>query len=244
MAHSPSVFTLGGVEVTALCDAVGPMGDALRKPLPEMFPGGVFDEDEEWILHFHCHLIRAGSRTILVDAGIGGPDSPAASWAPVPGRLLDELAAVGVAATDVDTVVITHLHSDHVSGAVADSVPTFPNAAHVIQRAELDGASPAIRAFLAPIKDWLQVLSGSAELLPGVSVVHTPGHTPGHQTVEIGSLVLSGDVLHHPAQLADPTIRYLYDADPVLAAQTRAAVLTRAQTLAPAHLPEPFISLS
>jgi glyoxylase-like metal-dependent hydrolase (beta-lactamase superfamily II) len=244
MAHSPSVFDIGGAEVIALCDAIGPMGDAIRKPLPEMFPGGAFDVDEEWILHFHCHLIRAAGRTILVDVGVGSTESPAASWAPVPGRLLGELAAVGVAATDVDTVVITHLHSDHVSGAVADGVPTFPNAAHVIQRAELDAASATVRSFLAPINDWLQIVSGSAELLPGVAVVHTPGHTPGHQTVEIGSLVISGDVLHHPVQLADPTIRYLYDDDPALAAHTRAAVLTRAQTLAPAHLPDPFIPLS
>ncbi|MBO3745874.1 MBL fold metallo-hydrolase [Streptosporangiaceae bacterium NEAU-GS5] len=219
------------------------MGDAIRKPMPEMFPGGPFGDDDEWVLHFHCHLIRAAGRTILVDVGLGGPGSPAASWAPAPGRLLAELESVGVAPTDVDTVVITHLHSDHVSGAVADGVPTFPNAAHIVQRAEVDGASNAIRAFLDPIKDWLQIVTGSTQLAPGVSVVHTPGHTPGHQTVEIGSLVISGDVLHHPAQLVDPMIGYLYDHDPVQAAQTRAAVLTRAQTLAPAHLPDPFIPL-
>ncbi|MFD2356581.1 MBL fold metallo-hydrolase [Nonomuraea ferruginea] len=106
--------------MTPLCDAVGPMGEAIRRPLAETFPGADLPE-EPWILHFHCYLLRdRADRLTLVDTGIGGTDSPASSWAPVPGSLAGELAAAGVAPADVGTVILTHLHSDHASGAVAD----------------------------------------------------------------------------------------------------------------------------
>ncbi|MFD0890087.1 Zn-dependent hydrolase, partial [Streptosporangium algeriense] len=80
MPHQP--MTVAGVEVFPLCDAVGPMGEAIRRPLPELFPGGGLGEAEEWVLHFHCYLLRdAAGRTVLVDTGIGPEDSPAAVWA-------------------------------------------------------------------------------------------------------------------------------------------------------------------
>nr|WP_258545220.1 MBL fold metallo-hydrolase [Micromonospora provocatoris] len=79
--------------------------------------------------------MRAGDGPVtLVDAGIGPADSMAASWAPVPGRLPAELAAAGIDPADVRTVVLTHLHTDHVGWAG----PLFPNADHLIQRAEVD----------------------------------------------------------------------------------------------------------
>ncbi|MGW5155301.1 MBL fold metallo-hydrolase, partial [Nonomuraea wenchangensis] len=77
MPHQP--ITVSGVEVTPLCDAVGPMGAAIRRPLPEMFPGSGLP-DEPWVLHFHCYLLRSATgRLTLVDTGIGGTGSPAAS---------------------------------------------------------------------------------------------------------------------------------------------------------------------
>src|SRR6266545_3321472 len=107
---------VAGIEVIPLCDAVGPMGPSIRRPLQEIFPNaGPADwaglNTAEWILHFHCYLLRDHSgRTVLVDTGIGGVDSPAASWAPVPGMLAAELAAVGVSPNDIDVVILTHLH--------------------------------------------------------------------------------------------------------------------------------------
>ncbi len=231
-----------GVEVVPLCDGVGPMGEAIRRPLPELFPGGEFAEDEEWVLHFHCHLLRAPGGTVLVDTGIGGVESPASAWAPVPGKLIGELATAGLGPDDVDIVVLTHLHSDHASGAVQNGEPAFPNARYVIQQAELDwqGSGLVRDRVIRPLGDQLQMVHGKVELLPGVKVALAPGHTPGHQVVEVGDLIISGDVLLHAVQLADPSIGYLWDEDRELATKTRHAVLDRAGTLATGHLPEPF----
>ncbi|MEV0228576.1 MBL fold metallo-hydrolase [Nonomuraea sp. NPDC050786] len=246
MAHRP--ITVSGVEVTPLCDAVGPMGAALRRPLGEMFLGSGL-QDEPWILHFHCYLIRdAAGRLTLVDTGIGGEDSPAASWAPVPGTLPGELAAVGVTPAEIGTVVLTHLHSDHSSGVVTGGRPAFENARYVVQQAELDAARGAVLdTLLPPIKDQLHAVEGDAEVSPGVHVHLAPGHTPGHQIARVGEVAMVGDLLHHPVQLDDPAIRYVYDDDPETSARTRAEVLEALKAegaiLAPAHFGEPFLRL-
>ncbi|GAA3443475.1 MBL fold metallo-hydrolase [Planomonospora venezuelensis] len=247
MPYQP--MTVAGVEVFPLRDAVGPMGESIRRPLPEMFPGGCH-HDGDWVLHFRCYLLRdAAGRTVLVDTGIGPEDSPAASWAPVPGTLAAELARVGTAPGDVEAVVITHLHSDHAGGAVADGAPAFPNAEYVLQRAEIDAASGAVLdRIVRPLGERVRVVDGDAQMFSGIGVVHAPGHTPGHQIVRVGELALTGDLLLHPSQLADPKVPYLYDDDPELATRTRIEVLDRVRAegglIGTAHFPEPFTRLS
>ncbi|WP_326646513.1 MBL fold metallo-hydrolase [Streptosporangium sp. NBC_01755] len=244
MLHQP--ITVAGVEVFPLCDGVGPMGDSIRRPIREMFPGGRHGETDEWILHFHCYLLRdAAGRTVLVDTGIGPGDSPASSWAPVPGALGAELARVGTAPEEVDAVVITHLHSDHASGAVIAGAPVFPNARYVLQRAEIDAVAEAVLDHVVrPLGERVQRVDGGAEVLPGIRVLLAPGHTPGHQVVQVGDLVLTGDVVLHPVQLENPRVTYLYDDDPELAAATRVELLDRVRAergmIGTAHFAEPF----
>ncbi|MEV4178224.1 MBL fold metallo-hydrolase [Nonomuraea sp. NPDC049709] len=241
-------MTVSGVEVTPLCDAVGPMGASIRRPPAEMFAGSGL-QDEPWVLHFHCYLLRDGAgRLTLVDTGIGAADSPASSWAPVPGTLAGELAAAGVAPAEIGTVILTHLHSDHASGAVADGRPVFENARYVLQQAELDAArGPMLHEVVSKIRAQLHVVEGDAEVAPGVHVHSAPGHTPGHQIVRVGELAMTGDLVLHPVQLDDPAIRYVYDDDQEAAARTRAEVLAalRAERaiLATAHFSEPFLRL-
>lgn len=236
MPHKSRI--VADVEITPLCDAIGPMGPSLRLPFLETFPGAEVDEGE-WILHFHCFLLRdRRGHVTLVDTGIG----PTSTWAPAPGALLSELAATGLAPADVDTLVLTHLHSDHFGGTIADGLPVFANARHVVQRAEIE-ATPV----LDPVRELLDVVDGDAEVAPGVVVRLTPGHTPGHQAVEVGGFTMIGDVLHHPVQLADPTIRYVYDGDADLAAKTRLDLVGRLRAegrlLGTSHFPEPFVEL-
>ncbi len=224
------------------------MGPALSRPSAEMFAGSGLP-DEPWVLHFHCYLVRdAADRLTLVDTGVGAADSPASSWAPVPGTLAAELAAVGVAPAEIGTVVLTHLHSDHVSGAVAGGRPLFENAQHVVQRAELDAVGgPVLDEVVSVIKGQLHVVEGDAEAAPGVRVHLAPGHTPGHQIVRVGEVALTGDLVHHPVQVDDPSIRYLYDDDPETAARSRAEVLAALKAeraiLATSHFSEPFVRL-
>jgi glyoxylase-like metal-dependent hydrolase (beta-lactamase superfamily II) len=183
-----------------------------------------------------------------VDTGIGAADSPASSWAPVPGSLHTELAAVGLSPADVDVVVLTHLHSDHAGGAVAEGRPRFENARYVLQQAEMDAIrGEMLDRVVVPIKEQLQLVEGRAEVSPGVHVHLAAGHTPGHQIVRVGELAITGDLVLHPAQLADPSVRYVYDDDQELAAATRAEVLAalRAERaiLSTAHFSDPFLPL-
>lgn len=259
-----------GVEIVPLLDAVGPMGGGLRRPPEELFPGAgpglwdriraeeprAFGPEGEWVLHFHCFLLRVpDGPTILVDAGLGPLGSPAATWAPVPGELPSALEAAGVAPAEVGAVVITHLHSDHAAGALWDGKPLFPNARHLVQSDELAWLEherpPLLTDVIAPIRaaGLLDAPDGEVRLAPAVRVVPTPGHTPGHQSVIVGDdeVVIAGDVLHHPIQLADPSIRYAHDEDSDAALATRIALLDRLRKrggkLALPHLPSPFVSI-
>jgi glyoxylase-like metal-dependent hydrolase (beta-lactamase superfamily II) len=166
------------------------------------------------------------------------------------------LSTAGVDPADIDAVVLTHLHSDHVGWAVVDALPYFPNARYVIQQSEIfSGLDPKTRqVVLEPLQraHRLEVIDGATRLASGVTVIHTPGHTPGHQSVLIRSqdieLVLAGDVLVHPLQLVNPSLEYSHESDPAAARETRQRLLTHAArhgtAIGTAHLTPPFVDLS
>ncbi|MDG4806139.1 MBL fold metallo-hydrolase [Micromonospora sp. WMMD1120] len=265
----PLSRTLGSITVTALSDGEG----VFFQPRDEAFPlataadwqeadrrdPGSVTDDGQWWLSFRSFAIRVDDGPVtLVDAGIGPADAPAASWAPVPGRLPAELAAAGIDPADVDTVVLTHLHSDHIGWAVTGTPgrPYFPNASYLVQRADLDAAGALNPGFpaglIAPLRaaGQLRVLDGATTLTPAVRLLPTPGHTPGHQSVLVTAadqrLLLTGDLLVHAVQLVDPTLAYAHEEDPETARISRLTALKSLNPtlLATPHLATPFTPLA
>ncbi|WP_419998788.1 MBL fold metallo-hydrolase [Streptomyces boninensis] len=261
-------ISVGTYDVLALLDATG----TFFRPREEAFPGATpatwararrldpdaFGADGAWVLDFRCFVIRRpGGRLALVDAGVGPANSPAAEWCPVPGRLPQALAEAGLDPADVDTVVLTHLHEDHYGWTRDESgAPVFPNARHLVQQRELDTLPPDSddRAYIEPLRTagLLVPVDGDVRLWHwggNVTLVPTPGHTPGHQSVIVSGrheeVVLTGDTLVNAVQLADPAIPYMYEADKAAARASRTELLAHARErrawLATPHLRRPFV---
>jgi len=118
--------TVGSIEITAIVDADLEL-DPITDGFPDIPPDALVADDDDaasvrtpggdWRLRVRTWLIRRPASLLLVDTGIGGPTSPTQAWVPRPGDLLGELAALGVAPGDIPTVVITHVHDDHIGGS-------------------------------------------------------------------------------------------------------------------------------
>jgi glyoxylase-like metal-dependent hydrolase (beta-lactamase superfamily II) len=193
-------------------------------------------------------LARTAGQLVLVDAGLG---ATAATMQAPAGRLLGALAALGLDPGEIDDVIVTHAHGDHVGGLVAGDEPTFPRARHHLARAEWDfwmeqDPGPRLPADLAPLlvdvarsalsvlerADVIEFAEGGVEVAPGVGVLPAPGHTPGHLVVELDNggdpLLYLADAVVHELQFEHPTWTSALDVDAGLTVQTRARLLARA----------------
>jgi glyoxylase-like metal-dependent hydrolase (beta-lactamase superfamily II) len=234
---------VGGIEITPLSDGelrIPPEG-LLNKPAPD-WPAGFLGDDGLMGVNFGGFLVRTPEHVVVVDTGIGGGALPELPIGTFPERL----AATGVTPDQVDAVIFTHLHFDHVGWATDGTKPLFTAAqhhAHAVDWAyyygpdpheetgpgrENFGAIPA-PARLAPLADSILLHDGErTEIVPGVTLRLAPGHTSGHCIVELTSnehrAVLLADVAHNPAQLLSDDWTSLTDVDPALAQRTRAAL--------------------
>jgi glyoxylase-like metal-dependent hydrolase (beta-lactamase superfamily II) len=230
----------------------GAMFGVVPKPLWERrIPA---DERNRIQLGMRCVLVRHPAGLVLIDTGAGNKESAkfndiyGIDNAGAGGRtsLEDGLRSAGVAPEDVHLVIDTHLHFDHAggntyvdeSGSVAAS---FPNAEYVVQRQEYEFAQRANERTAASYfpRNWMPIVEsgrfrlaeGEEEILPGMTLLPTPGHTPGHQSV----LITSGDErAFFPADLI-PTAAHLplpwimgYDVEPLVTLETKRRVLARA----------------
>jgi glyoxylase-like metal-dependent hydrolase (beta-lactamase superfamily II) len=234
--------TIGDVEVLPLQDAAMLMNPHVFMPqhagewLAET--PDLADERGLMPMSVTCFLVRSAGKTILVDTGLGPRRRPG-----FPRAHLDEaLREAGVAPGDVDIVVNTHLHIDHVGWNTVDTedgrrVPFFPRARWIVQRVEwehwvrpqfLEAEGNAhLRECVVPLGEQgrVDLVTPDAPLDEHLTFVPSPGHTPGHVAVGIASqgerAIIIGDASHHPIQLTHPDWSPSFDTDPLLAARTR-----------------------
>lgn len=258
---------LGQFEVTALYDGAIELDVALLKNakaadlqrlLSRMFVG-----NPKMQTAVNAYLINTGSHLVLVDTGA------AKLFGPSLGNVLQNMKAAGYEPAQVDTVVITHLHGDHMGGLNdASGQPLFPKAKILVSQADNDfwlsqkvaDAAPAkAQPFFKMARDtaapylasgqWATFTDGSA-LVPGIQAVKANGHTPGHTAYAVESdgqkLLIWGDVVHaHAVQFARPGVSIEFDIDQKQAIATRRSIMkamaASKSLVAGMHLPFPGI---
>jgi len=207
-------------------------------------------------------LIRTASDLILVDVGSGARFMPSA------GKLVENLEAAGIGKDTITKVVLTHAHPDHIWGVVDDfDELQFPNASYFIAAAEWNfwmgesafrgvsaerqGFVPGARRSLTRIKDKLTMIKAGDDIVSGIRVLDTAGHSPGHIALELAGengLLVVGDALTHSViSFAQPDWRSAGDQDHAAAAATRHRLLDRIATdkirLVGFHLPFPGLGI-
>jgi glyoxylase-like metal-dependent hydrolase (beta-lactamase superfamily II) len=247
-------WQIGDVRISRIVESEGPtppsflFADATPEKLLQhaWLKPHFLTDDGKLISSIHAFVLESQGRVIVVDTCVGN-DKPreVKNWNMRKGRFLEDMAEAGFPRERVTTVLCTHLHVDHVGWNTmlegGKWVPTFPNARYLFGRKEWDywkneaegpdrevrndSVRPVLEAGLADL------VESDHQLTSDVCLEPTPGHTPGHVSVRISSkgaeAVITGDLMHHPVQCADPRICSRFDYDPAAAQTTRAEFLKR-----------------
>jgi glyoxylase-like metal-dependent hydrolase (beta-lactamase superfamily II) len=238
--------------------------EVLAENRPWMREAGAIDDSDTLILCFQSYVVRTPHHTILIDSCIGNdkPRPARPKWhMKTDGTYLDGLKAAGVSVDEIDYVMCTHLHTDHVGWNTRLEngrwVPTFPKARYVFAESEFDYWNAQNKTAEVPpfIDSVLPVVEAKKADIVGhdfsigdhVRILPTPGHTPGHVAFTFGrskdDAVFCGDLIHTPLQAHYPELSPKFDVDPAQAAVTRRNFLERycdTDTLCcTAHFPSP-----
>jgi len=243
-------FAIGNIRLTKVVDSLEATSprflyiDKQRSdfdPHLEWLQPHFLDTEKNILLSIHTFLVRTTHHTILIDTCIGNDkDAPAfPQWTGRKGSYLQDLTAVGCAPEAVDYVFCTHMHIDHTgwNTRLQDGrwVPTFPNATYLFNKREWEHWQDAqdamdqavVRQNLLPIIEAGRVawVDNAWGLDDEVTLVPTPGHTPGHCSVQLRSngqtAMITGDMMVHPVQIAEPQWSQRADTDKALAIATR-----------------------
>ncbi|GHU54116.1 MBL fold metallo-hydrolase [Bacteroidia bacterium] len=247
-AQDPLTFDVGDFQVSVLSDGGQNAGTELLKgaspgALKKYLPEGTFP------LQIQAFLLRTPDQKILVDAGVGT-------------NLVKNLKYFEVGDQDINIILLTHMHGDHIGGLLRDGKKAFPNAELYLSKAEYDywtgekERGVDAQKVLTAYKDKLHIFTPSelgkaaTPIIPGIKAVAAYGHTPGHTAFLLESgkaqLLLWGDVAHAmPIQMPLPEVTLSFDSNPKQAVQTRKSILEYVAKnkirVAGAHIPFPAI---
>ena len=237
--------------------------DRLAENRPWMREAGALDAEDVLILCFQSYIVETPHHTILIDSCIGNQKPrPRPKWnMKTDDTYMRALASAGFSVEDIDFVMCTHLHVDHVGWNTrlegSHWVPTFPNARYVFAKAEFDywteqNAKAPVPAFgdsVLPVVEArrAEIVRSDYAIGDHLLILPTPGHTPGHVAFTLGrgkdEAVFSGDLMHSPLQTRYPELSPKFDVDQAQAAATRRNFLDRycdTDTLCcTAHFPSP-----
>lgn len=251
-----NTWKIGDVKITRIVESEAPWPgtfilpnateENVRKEKDWLYPTFT-DEVGKTRMSIHALILESQGKKIIVDTCIGN-DKDRGGRRPfhmLRTEFLEDLRAAGVDPEAVDVVICTHLHVDHVgwNTRLADGrwVPTFPRARYLFARREWehwaaeneDGTKRILADSVAPVLE-----AGLAELVEmdhrvadDIWLEPTPGHTPGHVSVRLhggdADAVITGDLMHHPVQVAEPGWQSAFDTDPAQARETRRAFCAR-----------------
>lgn len=196
-----------------------------------------------WKSDYTCLVVNTGRNLVLVDTGAGG-------LAPTTGKLVPNLRAAGISPGDIDTVINTHAHPDHLGGNTdAAGEPAFPSARYYLWKGEWDfwtsgeaekkldaHSRPVLMGFanrnLLPLRNRFNLIDREMEIVPGIRAVAAPGHTPGHIALVISSqnrrLLCVSDAFLHPIHLQRLEWHSIFDLAPEALGGTRQKLLEMA----------------
>lgn len=259
-AVAPQVqsYALGSAQVWAIADSTGDRDmDVFKNLDPDLLKRYAPDgKSPSAVMAF---AVRSGSHTFLIDTGLGLPSGARASL------LMPGLKAAGITPEEIDSVLLTHLHGDHIGGLVSEGKRAFPNARIYISRPEHGfWLSPeslpkypdrkanfeAVQRLAELYKGFIELFDFETTVIPNVQALDARGHTPGHTAFLLDAdgekLLFWGDLIHSAAlQFPHPEISARYDMNPSEAAKIREVFMLKASEeklpIAGSHLPFPAI---
>ncbi|MBE7635337.1 MBL fold metallo-hydrolase [Sneathiella sp. P13V-1] len=246
-----NTWNVGNVKITRIVEIE--MAGGTRFVLPDATPEAVLPikwlaphfmtEEGKLIMSIHALVVDTGDKRIIIDTCVGNDkERVIPSWNKMQTRFLEDLEEAGYPRESIDMVFCTHMHVDHVGWNTmlvdGEWVPTFPNAKYLFADKEWEHWQAASQEeFGAVIEDSVQPIVDAglaefvpcdAQLCPELKLLPTPGHTPGHVSVDISSngqkALITGDMLHHPCQMARLDWASAPDHDKALAKLTRRTV--------------------